>query len=76
MNLVNTQLLDSTLIAMCDDLCSDDCVSDATWAALQTQWNEAELVELIMVAGTYRLVSGFLNTMDAELDADTPSWPK
>ena len=37
---------------------------------------EAELVELVMVAGTYRLVSGFLNTMGVELDADTPGWPE
>ncbi len=69
-------LKDQTLIAMCDELCSDDCVSEATWQILQTQWNETELVELVMVAGTYRLVSGFLNTMGVELDADTPAWPK
>lgn len=61
---------------MCDDLCRDDCVSDTTWQLLQTHWNETELVELIMVAGTYRLVSGFLNTMGVELDADTPGWPQ
>jgi hypothetical protein len=29
-----------------------------------------------MVAGMYRLVSGFLNTMGVELDADTPGWPE
>jgi len=67
---------DRTLIEMCDDLCRDDCVSDTTWQLLQTHWNETELVELIMVAGTYRLVSGFLNTMGVELDADTPGWPQ
>jgi hypothetical protein len=50
-------------------------VSDATWQALTKTWNEAELVELVMVAGIYRLVSGFLNTMGVELDADTPGWP-
>ena len=67
---------DRALIEMSDDLCSDDCVSAATWAELSTQWNEAELVELVMVAGMYRLVSGFLNTMGVELDADTPGWPE
>jgi alkylhydroperoxidase family enzyme len=66
---------DSHLIAMADELCADNCVSDATWQALAQTWNEAELVELVMVAGVYRLVSGFLNTMGVELDADTPGWP-
>jgi alkylhydroperoxidase family enzyme len=66
---------DSYLIAMADELCANNCVSDATWQALTKRWNEAELVELVMVAGVYRLVSGFLNTMGVELDADTPGWP-
>jgi alkylhydroperoxidase family enzyme len=66
---------DAHLIAMADELCADNCVSDATWQALTRKWNEAELVELVMVAGVYRLVSGFLNTMGVELDADTPGWP-
>ena len=66
---------DAALIAMCDDLCADDCVSDAVWSRLRGHWNESELVELVMVAGTYRLVSGFLNTMGVQLDEDVPGWP-
>ncbi len=62
---------DAHLIAMADELCADNCVSDATWHALAQKWNEAEIIELVMVAGVYRLVSGFLNTMGVELDADT-----
>lgn len=67
---------DRLLIEMSDELCSGDCVSALTWESLQTHWNEAELVELVMVAGMYRLVSGFLNTMGVELEADTPGWPE
>lgn len=67
---------DAALIAMADDLCSDNCVSEATWKLLTADWKEDELIELVMVAGTYRLVSGFLNTMGVELDADTPGWPE
>lgn len=61
---------------MSDELCADNCVSMTTWEELRAFWNEAQLVELVMVAGTYRLVSGFLNTMGVELDADTPGWPE
>ena len=67
---------DATLIAMSDDLCNDNCVSESTWKKLAIDWKEDELIELVMVAGTYRLVSGFLNTMGVELDQDTPGWPE
>jgi 4-carboxymuconolactone decarboxylase len=66
---------DAALIALADDLCADNCVADATWAALQIDWNEAELLELVMVAGMYRMVSGFLNTMGVQLDEGVPGWP-
>jgi alkylhydroperoxidase family enzyme len=66
---------DAALVAMADDLCATNTVSDATWAALADRWNEAELIELLMVAGFYRLVSGFLNATGVELDEGVPSWP-
>jgi 4-carboxymuconolactone decarboxylase len=66
---------DQALIALVDDLCADNCVSDATWTSLQADWNEAELLELVMVAGMYRMVSGFLNTMGVQLDEGVPGWP-
>ncbi len=66
---------DQALIDLADDLCRDDVVSDATWARLG-RWNDAERVELVVVAGFYRLVSGFLNTFGVELDAGVPGWPE
>ena len=66
---------DRALIALADDLAADDCVTDATWAALATRWNDAELVELLVVAGFYRLVSGLLNSAGVQLDAGIPGFP-
>ncbi len=66
---------DAALIAMADELCTDDCVSDRTWQDLSGRWDEAQLVELVMVAGFYRMVSGFLNSTGVQLDPDTPGWP-
>ena len=63
------------LIDLADDICADNCASDATWAALRPRWSDAELVELVLVVGNYRLVSGFLNTMGVQLDEGVPSWP-
>ena len=66
---------DAVLIAMADELCDDDCVSDKTWQDLVARWDEAQLAELVMVAGFYRMVSGFLNSTGVQLDPDTPGWP-
>jgi 4-carboxymuconolactone decarboxylase len=66
---------DRALIALADDLAADDCVSDATWHALSARWNDAELVELLIVAGFYRLVSGFLNSAGVQLDPGVPGFP-
>lgn len=67
---------DRALIALADELHADDCVTDATWALLAARWSDAELVELLIVAGFYRLVSGFLNSAGVQLDPGVPSWPE
>ena len=66
---------DRALIALADDLCRDDVVSDDTWSALAGRWSDAELVELLVVAGFYRLVSGFLNSAGVELGPGVPGFP-
>ncbi|MGA9275595.1 carboxymuconolactone decarboxylase family protein [Ilumatobacter sp.] len=66
---------DRALIALADDLHADDCVADDTWAALANTWDDAQLVELLVVAGFYRLVSGFLNSTGVQLDAGVPGFP-
>jgi 4-carboxymuconolactone decarboxylase len=66
---------DRALIALADDLAADDCVTDETWAALEARWSPAELVELLVLAGFYRLVSGFLNSAGVQLDPGVPGFP-
>ena len=66
---------DRALIAMTDDICAHDCVSEPTWKELRADWTDAELSELVLLVGVYRMVAGFLNTMGVELDPDTPGWP-
>ncbi len=66
---------DRALIDLADDLHADDCVTDATWAALARRWSEPELVELLVLAGFYRMVSGFLNSAGVELDDGVPGLP-
>ncbi len=66
---------DRGLLAMTDDICANDCVSEPTWKELRAEWTDAELCELVLLVGVYRMVAGFLNTMGVELDPDTPGWP-
>ena len=66
---------DRALLALADELADDDCVSDATWARLAERWDDAELVELLVLAGFYRMVSGFLNSAGVQLDDGVPGFP-
>ena len=66
---------DAALVAMVDELCQDDVVSDGTWATLSQRWSHEQLLELLVLAGYYRLVSGMLNSAGVALEAETPGWP-
>ncbi|HXA42946.1 MAG TPA: carboxymuconolactone decarboxylase family protein [Candidatus Solibacter sp.] len=66
---------DRALVNMADELCDDDAVGSETWTALSQRWNEAEVLELLVLAGYYRLVSGLLNSVGVALEAGTPGWP-
>jgi 4-carboxymuconolactone decarboxylase len=67
---------DAALVAMSDDLCRDNVVSDRTWARLAERWSEAQLLELLVLAGFYRLVSGFLRSAGVQREAGTPGFPE
>ena len=66
---------DQALVALADELCDDNVVSEDTWRALCARWTDAELLELLVLAGFYRLVSGMLNSAGVALEPTTPSWP-
>jgi alkylhydroperoxidase family enzyme len=66
---------DAGLVRLADELCADNVVTDDTWKMLSTTWSEAQLLELLMLAGYYRLVSGLLNSAGVALEPTTPGWP-
>jgi len=66
---------DAELVVMCDELCRDNVVSDATWAKLAERWSEPQLLELLVLAGFYRLVSGFLRSVGVQREPGTPGFP-
>lgn len=66
---------DAALVAMVDELTADDVVSHETWKALSSRWSEQQLLELLMLCGFYRLVSGLLNSVGVALEPTTAGWP-
>jgi alkylhydroperoxidase family enzyme len=66
---------DAALLRLADELCAADVVSDVTWTALTSRWDEPALLELLVLAGYYRLVSGMLNSAGVPLEPTTPGWP-
>jgi len=47
-----------------------------TWAALEKAFARDELVELLLIAGFWRMAAGFVKSAKIPLDAGVPSWPE
>ncbi|WP_424851734.1 carboxymuconolactone decarboxylase family protein [Streptomyces sp. SAI-170] len=60
--------LERHLIRAADELHSLATLSDATWQALAGHFDDAELIEIVMLVGQYHMVAFFLNTAGVELD--------
>jgi alkylhydroperoxidase family enzyme len=67
---------DLALIACADELSDSNSVGDDTWSRLRERWSPAQLVELLVLAGYYRLVAGFLNSARVPLDDGVPGFPR
>jgi alkylhydroperoxidase family enzyme len=61
--------LESAILRATDELHDDACVSDATWARLAEHYDEAQLIELVMLVGHYHLVSFALNSLGVQREA-------
>jgi alkylhydroperoxidase family enzyme len=66
---------DRAILQVVDDLYTDDCIADATWASAAEHFAPASIVHLVMAAGCYRTVSGMLNSCGVVLDDGVPGWP-
>jgi len=67
--------VERALLQMTDDLYSDDCVGDATWAELESHFDHSAIIEFMGAALCYRMVSGLLNSCGVQLDEGVPGWP-
>ncbi len=57
---------DAELVRAADELYDTATISQETWAALSRRLREDQLLELVIVAGWYRLISGVINALGIE----------
>ena len=66
---------DDVVIRLADELHETTDVSDALWAELTERWSHAQILELIITAGWYRLLSGVINATGLELEPWAARFP-
>jgi hypothetical protein len=66
---------DRLLIRLCDHLQENCTVDDALWAELIRHHSDEALLELLMLAGTYRTVSYLVNSLQLPLEPGARRFP-
>jgi alkylhydroperoxidase family enzyme len=66
---------DRLLIRLADEIHETADVSDALWSELIEHWQPQELIELVVTAGWYRVISALVNTIRPELEPWAARFP-
>lgn len=67
--------VDRIVITMADELCRSADVSDETWNGLCAGRTAEAVMELVVLAGFYRALAGFMNAVGVELEEETMRAP-
>lgn len=67
---------DALLIALADELHDTGTVSPELWERLAGRWSDVQLIELIVLAGLYRLVSYLVNGLRIEPERWAARFPR
>jgi alkylhydroperoxidase family enzyme len=65
---------DAALLRATDEVMDQVDLSDETWAELSEVHSESQIIELVMLAGFYRMVAGFLNATGVREKSELPGW--
>ena len=66
---------DRALLQAADELHDTSTLRDVTWTAMESHYDEAQLVEACMLVGQYHLVSFALNALGVDRDEGLPPFP-
>ena len=67
---------DQLLVRMVDELHDTATVGDALWGELAAHWSDAQLIELLMLAGWYHAISYVCNAARVPLEAWGSRWKR
>ena len=67
--------VDTAIVRAADELFDDDVISDATWKALDDQFDERQLLDVLITTGGYRMVSMVLNTFGVPAEPNSELFP-
>jgi 4-carboxymuconolactone decarboxylase len=59
---------DACLLRAADELHTDQCLTDATYAELGARYNDQQLLDLVFTVGQYHVVSMALNSLRVQRD--------
>ncbi|SDI29855.1 carboxymuconolactone decarboxylase family protein [Paraburkholderia phenazinium] len=66
---------DSVVLQMCDALHRDCSIDEDLWQALRAHFAEEAILEMLMLAGSYRTVSYLTNALQLPLEAGAMRFP-
>jgi 4-carboxymuconolactone decarboxylase len=66
---------DRLLIRLVDELHDGCAVSDVLWSALAARYRDDQLLELVIIAGWYRLLAGVINAVGISLEPWAARFP-
>ena len=66
---------DAAIVRAADELFTDDTLSDATWKALDDQFDDRQLLDVLVTTGGYRMVSMVLNTFGVPAEPNSEAFP-
>src|SRR4051812_19857088 len=67
---------EATLLRAADELYRDSNLSDGTWAALSTKFDDVMKINALITASNYRMVSMALNALGVQIDPGDERFPK
>ena len=66
---------DAAIVRAADELFDADRISDTTWKALDDQFDERQLLDVLITTGGYRMVSMVLNTFGVPAEPNSEAFP-
>lgn len=66
---------EGALIAACDELHASCTISEMSWDKLRSHFSDAQIIEILMLAGRYRIVSYLTNAIQMPLESWARRFP-